>query len=136
MKKLILTLTTVIYVNVSYSQCDNPRVIEFRNGSTATYTGDMDDECKPEGEGKLVYNDPDYFLEYQSGTFKNGMLNGNGIVVYRNGIYFEGTYIDNEIVKIKKEDKYHLLLEHLEKREGTVLIFVKTWLLTSFLFKV
>ena len=36
------------------------------------------------------------------------------------------TNIDNEIVKIKKEDKYHLLLEHLEKREGTVLIFVKT----------
>ena len=98
MKKLILTLTTVIFVNFSYSQCDNPRVIEFTNGSTATYTGDMDDDCKPEGEGKLVYNDPDYFLEYKSGTFKNGMLNGNGIVVYRNGIYFEGTYIDNEIV--------------------------------------
>ena len=36
------------------------------------------------------------------------------------------TNIDNEIIKIKKEDKYQLLLEQLEKREGTVLIFVKT----------
>ena len=34
--------------------------------------------------------------------------------------------IDNEIIKIKKEDKYQLLLEQLEKREGTILIFVKT----------
>ena len=33
------------------------------------------------------------------------------------------TNIDNEIIKIKKEDKYQLLLEQLEKREGTVLIF-------------
>ena len=36
------------------------------------------------------------------------------------------TNIDNEIIKIKKEDKYQLLLDQLEKREGTVLIFVKT----------
>ena len=34
--------------------------------------------------------------------------------------------IENEIIKIEKEDKYQLLLEQLEKREGTVLIFVKT----------
>ena len=36
------------------------------------------------------------------------------------------TNIDNEIIKIKKEDKYQLLLEQIEKREGTLLIFVKT----------
>ena len=36
------------------------------------------------------------------------------------------TNIENEIIKIKNEDKYQLLLEQLEKREGTVLIFVKT----------
>ena len=36
------------------------------------------------------------------------------------------TNIDNEIIKIKKEDKYQLLLEQIEKRKGTVLIFVKT----------
>ena len=34
--------------------------------------------------------------------------------------------IENEVIKIKNEDKYQLLLEQLEKREGTVLIFVKT----------
>ncbi len=34
--------------------------------------------------------------------------------------------IENEIIKIEKEDKYQLLIEQLEKREGTVLIFVKT----------
>ena len=34
--------------------------------------------------------------------------------------------INNEVIKIKKEDKYQLLLEQLDKREGTVLIFVKT----------
>jgi superfamily II DNA/RNA helicase len=34
--------------------------------------------------------------------------------------------INNEIIKIKKEDKYNLLLEQLENREGTILIFVKT----------
>ena len=34
--------------------------------------------------------------------------------------------INNEIIKIKKEDKYKLLLEQLDNREGTILIFVKT----------
>ena len=34
--------------------------------------------------------------------------------------------INNEIIKIKKEDKYQLLLEQIDKREGTILIFVKT----------
>ena len=97
MKKLILTLTAVIFVNFLYSQCDNPRVIEFTNGSTATYTGELNDNCNPDGEGKLVYNDSDYLLEYKSGTFKNGILNGNGILVYRNGDSFEGTFINNKL---------------------------------------
>ena len=34
--------------------------------------------------------------------------------------------INNEIIKIKKENKYELLLDQLEKREGSILIFVKT----------
>ncbi len=34
--------------------------------------------------------------------------------------------INNEIIRIKKEDKYELLLEQLENRKGTILIFVKT----------
>ena len=34
--------------------------------------------------------------------------------------------IENEVIKIKNKEKYQLLLEQLEKREGTVLIFVKT----------
>jgi len=34
--------------------------------------------------------------------------------------------VNNEIIKIKKENKYELLLEQLKKREGTILIFVKT----------
>ena len=34
--------------------------------------------------------------------------------------------INNEIIKIKKENKYELLLDQLEKREGSVLLFVKT----------
>ena len=99
MKKLFLTLIFVIFYNYSYSQCQTPTVISYTNGSTANYTGELNDNCNPDGEGKLTHNDPEYFIESQSGTWKNNKLNGKGIVIHRNGDSFEGIYVDDKLTK-------------------------------------
>ena len=51
--------------------------------------------------------------------FQNDIANGVAV----GKLY---TLTCKQIIKIKKEDKYQLLLEQIEKRKGTVLIFVKT----------
>ena len=99
MKKLFLTLIFVIFYNYSYSQCPTPTVISYTNGSTANYTGELNDNCNPDGEGKLTHNDPEYFIESQSGTWKNNKLNGKGIVIHRNWGSFEGIYVDDKLTK-------------------------------------
>jgi len=103
MKKLILTLTAVIFVNFSFSQCEYTLknfTYDWDGGElTASYCGELNDRSQRNGQGKLTYSNPEYFIESESGTWKNNKLNGKGIVINRNGDSFEGIYVDGKLTK-------------------------------------
>jgi len=101
MKKLILTLATVIFVNFSFSQCEYTLSNFTYNWSggelTASYCGEINARGEMNGQGKLTYNNPDYYIHYQEGNWKNGNLEGYAKVVNRNGDEFQGDFIKGKL---------------------------------------
>ena len=101
MKKTLINLIFVIFSFNSYSQCEYTLSTFTYNWSggelTASYCGEINTRGERDGQGKLTYNNPDYFIHYQEGNWKNGKLEGYAIEVYRNGDTFQGIFIKNEL---------------------------------------
>ncbi|MDA9631856.1 aspartyl protease family protein [Bacteroidota bacterium] len=101
MKKLILTLATVSFVNFSFSQCEytlSNFTFDWSGGElTASYCGEINARGERNGQGKLTYNNPDFNIHYQEGNWKNGKLEGYAKVVNRDGDEFQGTFIKGKL---------------------------------------
>ena len=101
MKKLILTLVAVIFVNFSYSQCEyilKSFTYNWSGGElTASYCGEINTRGEMNGQGKLTYNNPDFQIHYEEGNWKNGNLEGYATQVNRNGDEFQGTFINGKL---------------------------------------
>ena len=86
-----------------FSQCDDPIVgtINYTDGSSVDveYCGEINDRGERDGKGKLNYID--YTILYKDGTWKNGVLNGNGKTVFKAGDVFEGLYEMGKLVEGK-----------------------------------
>ena len=86
-----------------FSQCDDPIVgtINYKDGSSVDveYCGEINDRGERDGKGKLNYID--YTILYKDGTWKNGVLNGNGKTVFKAGDVFEGLYEMGKLVEGK-----------------------------------
>ena len=86
-----------------FSQCDDPIVdtINYTDGSSVDveYCGEINDRGERDGKGKLNYID--YMILYKDGTWKNGVLNGNGKTVFKAGDVFEGLYEMGKLVEGK-----------------------------------
>ena len=66
-------------------------------GSTYTYTGPIDDNGLPAGNGECRFDDGSTY----SGEFLAGRMNGEGVYVFATGSKFEGTLKDDSFVKGK-----------------------------------
>ena len=94
----------------SYTQCKDSIQIPYSDGSFSKYTGCLDDEGRPSGEGIESYKD----MIYQ-GNWKKGELNGFGkwIRTELNSKY-EGEWVNGKIVNgnfYKKSDEFELFYE-------------------------
>ena len=101
MKKLILTLIFVTFCTFSYSQCEySLRTFTFNwSGGEliASYCGEINPRGEMNGQGKLTYNNPDFYIHFQEGNWKNGNLEGNATEVHRNGDIFQGIFVNDKL---------------------------------------
>ena len=102
MYRYLIFLIFLLPLNL-FSQCDNPIVdtINYTDGSSVDveYCGEINDRGERDGKGKLNYID--YMILYKDGTWKNGVLNGNGKTVFKAGDVFEGLYEMGKLVEGK-----------------------------------
>jgi len=87
--KINLTLLPILilYSTFLFSQCPEPVKIPYVDGTTASYFGETNDNCNPNGEGKLVYDDPSSVLDFREGSWIDGEQNGQengftGVEIY------------------------------------------------------
>ena len=102
MYRYLIFLIFLLPLNL-FSQCDDPIVdtINYTDGSSVDveYCGEINDRGERDGKGKLNYID--YTILYKDGTWKNGVLNGNGKTVFKAGDVFEGLYEMGKLVEGK-----------------------------------
>ena len=102
MYRYLIFLIFLLPLNL-FSQCDDPIVdtINYTDGSSVDveYCGEINDRGERDGKGKLNYID--YMILYKDGTWKNGVLNGNGKTVFKAGDVFEGLYEMGKLVEGK-----------------------------------
>lgn len=74
-----------------------------------TYTGEINDQGLPNGQGKFTSKNPQGIVWYHEGTFKNGHFEGKGKTVWpNNGIEKSGTFKDDNLNgQGKLTNKYH-----------------------------
>lgn len=104
MKKILLFLMlTLLTVQLSYGQCDNPisDSIQFTNGTEVyvKYCGEIGNRGERSGYGILHYTD--YEILYEEGYWKNGRLNGQAKTVFTDGDIYEGLYETGKLVEGK-----------------------------------
>ena len=99
--KINLTLLPILilYSTFLFSQCPKPVKIPYVDGTTASYFGETNDNCNPNGEGKLVYDDPSSVLDFREGSWIDGEQNGQGKWVYSSGDIFSGLFENDKLVK-------------------------------------
>ena len=102
MYRYLIFLIFLLPLNI-FCQCDNPIIdtINYTDGSSVDveYCGEINDRGERDGKGKLNYID--YMILYKDGTWKNGVLNGNGKTVFKAGDVFEGLYEMGKLVEGK-----------------------------------
>ena len=102
MYRYLIFLIFLLPLNI-FCQCDNPIIdtINYTDGSSVDveYCGEINDRGERDGKGKLNYID--YTILYKDGTWKNGVLNGNGKTVFKAGDVFEGLYEMGKLVEGK-----------------------------------
>ena len=102
MNRYLIFFIFILPLNL-FSQCDDPIVgtINYTDGSSVDveYCGEINDRGERDGKGKLNYID--YTILYKDGTWKNGVLNGNGKTVFKAGDVFEGLYEMGKLVEGK-----------------------------------
>jgi len=96
--------------NPLFSQCDNPKRINYSN-AYAMWCGDLDDNGKQTGLGKQELYFEDGTLYIESGEFFQGRLNGEGEKVLPNGkqigVFSDGVLIRGSI-RIDFNDSYQI----------------------------
>ena len=84
MKYFLFFIFLFFFNNPLFSQCDNPKRINYSN-AYAMWCGDLDDNGKQTGLGKQELYFEDGTLYIESGEFYQGRLNGEGEKVLPNG---------------------------------------------------
>lgn len=79
------TTTLAIIPGVDGTHVSNQRY------DSATYTGYIDDERKPHGEGKMAYDGGNVY----QGNWEHGVIVGYGEMTYANGDTYKGYWEDN-----------------------------------------
>lgn len=87
MKKLLLVLLCLPIIG--FGQCEN-RCNEIINYTNAKYSGCINEEGKPNGYGKIIFNDKQSY----TGCWKNGRKEGQGSYTYADGENYSGEYKD------------------------------------------
>ena len=114
MNKTKLILIYLLSSYASFSQCDEPLIINYVNGMTATYTGEKNDNCQPNGKGKKVYTDPNYFIDFEEGIWVDGELDGEGMQVHKDGDIFSGIFKNGKLSSgsfLRSSEKNQIIYE-------------------------
>lgn len=101
-KRILAVFTTLLLV-ISLSSCGGKEItLNLSYGDrTGKYTGEMNDDGIPNGNGKFVTQNEDGEKWTYEGEFKDGHFEGNGVTTWKNGAVDIGTYKNDEIVPLE-----------------------------------
>lgn len=104
MQKL-LSLTLAICLALSLVGCVKKMTLKLSYGDrTGTYTGDLNEDGLPNGQGKFTSENTEGEKWTYEGEFKNGHFDGEGKTTWKNGSMEIGTYKDDVIMPMKGDE--------------------------------
>lgn len=104
MKKIITLLLACCFV-FSLAGCKKEMTLNLIYGDrTGTYSGDVNEQGLPNGQGKFTSVNSDGGKWTYEGEFKNGHFDGEGKTTWESGQVEIGTYKDDVIVPLKGDE--------------------------------
>ena len=105
MKKRIMAILMASCLALSLAGCGKEMTLNLSYGDrTGTYSGDVDENGVPNGQGKFTTtNDAGEKWTYE-GAFVNGHFEGEGKTTWKSGQIEIGTYKDDVIVPMKGKE--------------------------------
>ena len=100
---LLLILFNLCFLPiVAQEYCDDPIPKGYNWNNTtlkATYCGETDDTNSPEGFGRMTYKTIEFGVDFEEGQWKDGQLNGEGMLFDRDGRIYTGNFNDGQILR-------------------------------------
>lgn len=114
-----LVAVLIMFLPAKTEQTPNPQPAEqavvtdmawMVDGAAARYSGTVDDNRQPDGEGEFTIISGDSKGDKYHGGFAHGKLDGHGVYTFKNGDMFDGEISANEFRKgtytVKKTGEY------------------------------